>query len=350
MQERVAITGLGVISPIGVGREAFQNALTEQRSHFVEEQVAPGISRSVGRVGDLTPTSLRLQSSKASQIDVISRYAVEACAQALKDTRLELDEEARDRTGILLGTAFGCLESNALFDQYTRGDDNRLHGVSPLYFKSTVSNAAAGWASILLKVRGVNATFTSGNLAGTEAIGHAWDLISDGVTDLILAGGVDRVLPMNLLLDPPKDGIASEGAGILALESMSRAVARGAHVYGRLEGYSRMHLPTGDLVSLAQHSIESIGIKKQQLGAIVLPVCDADTIAKFEKDFSALTGISPTLWPLKDLLGEGYAAWSGLAAAAAALRLDQLPGRTTTVLILNVQPGSEGMGIAIRKV
>lgn len=350
MQERVAITGLGIISPIGIGLETFRTALAEGRSHFVEEQVAPNEHRQVGRVGDLIPTSLRLQSSKASQIDVISRYAVEACAQAIKDTRLELDEDARNRTGILLGTAFGCLESNCLFDQYTRGEDKRLHGVSPLYFKSTVSNAAAGWASILLKLRGVNATFTSGMLAGAEAIAHAWDLISDGMTDLILAGGLDRILPMNLLLDPPADGIASEGAGVLALESMSRAVARGAHIYGRLEGYSRMHLPDGDLVKLALQSLESIGIKKQQLGAIVLPVSVDEELKRFETGFCAAAGISPALWPLKQQLGEGYAAWTGQATAASSLLLDRLPGRTTTVLILSQQPGSEGMGLSLRKV
>lgn len=350
MQERVAITGLGIISPIGQGRDAFRQALEEGRTGFVDETVAPGITCSVGRVGELTPTSIRLQSSKASQIDVISRYAVEACAQALKDTQLELNDEVRDRTGILLGTAFGCFESNTLFDQYTQGEDRRLSGVSPLYFKSTVPNAAAGWASILLKLRGVNATFTSGPMAGAEALAHAYDLIADGATDLILAGGLDRLLPMNILLDTFGDSIPAEGAGVLALESMSRAVARGASVYARLEGYSRMHLPDGDLVALTARSIDEIGMKKGSIGAIVVPTTDDAALSALQEQLKSSLDIQPALWPLKRQLGEGAAAWTGLALAASCLKLGELNAKTPSVLVLSLQPGHEGMGLAIRRV
>jgi len=202
MEERVAITGLGAISPAGVGKDALLQALLAGTPSVVEEEVAPGEVRPVGRVGELTPTAVRLQSSKASQIDVVSRYAVEACGQALLDSGLEMNDELRARSGVLIGTAFGCFESNVLFDQYWQSDDGRLMDVSPLLFKSTVANAAAGWVSILLKLRGINATFVSGRTAAAEALGHGFDMIRDGVADVVLAGGIERILPINLLLDP----------------------------------------------------------------------------------------------------------------------------------------------------
>jgi 3-oxoacyl-[acyl-carrier-protein] synthase II len=349
MEERVAITGLGIISAAGLGRGQLQEALEAGVPRFSDEEVAPGVTKRVGRVGELTPTSIRLQSSKASQIDAISRYAVEACAQALKEAGIELDEEARDRTGVLLGTAFGCFESNVLFDQYHRSEDGRLMGVSPLLFKSTVANAAAGWASILLKLRGVNATFTSGRLAGAEAIAHAFELVREGATDLIFAGGLDRVLPMNLLLDPVEEGVAAEGAGIVALESMSRAVARGARIYGRLQGYTRRLMRDGDEAGFIGWSIERLGIRKHHIGAVVVSRSDEAAVEAIRAALPEKAGIAPAVWPLKQLMGECYAAWGGLALAAACLKLETLSSSAPTVLVVVTEPGQEAICLALRR-
>lgn len=347
MQERVAITGLGIVSAQGIGRDAFGRSLEEGVSNFVDETVMPGMTVRVGRVGEIIPGSIRLQSSKASQIDAISRYAVEACAQALKDAKIELTEELRNRTGVLLGTAYGCLESNALFDQYTRGEDGRLSGVSPLYFKSTVSNAAAGWASILLKLRGMNATFTSGELAGAEAICHAFDMLADGVTDLILAGGIDRIMPLQLVLQNPGQAVPAEGASVLALESMSAAVARGASIHGRLIGYHRMPVAGLDEAAVVRATLESLPLRPGLVGAVV---SSAPTL----EDAGALQavleqqGVSATVWPLKVLLGDSAAVWSGLALAGACLRLGKLTPAKPVVLVVSSTPDQEAICMAVR--
>lgn len=350
MKERVAITGLGIISPLGVGREAFSAALEQGALGFKDELLAPEIVRAVGRVGELVPTSVRLQSSKASQIDVISRYAVESCGQALKDARLELTEEQRDRTGVLLGTAYGCLESNMLFDQYQRAEDGRPTGVSPLYFKSTVSNAAAGWVSILLKLRGVNATFTSGVLAGAQAVAHGADLIADGITDLVLTGGADRTLPLNMLLETPEGVPSSEGACALALESMSRAVSRGATVYGRLRGTFRMSLPDGELATLTVEALKALGTRPNQLTTLVVPETDPVKLEALKASVHARTGLELQLWPLKQQLGECRAAWSVLAVAAVCLRFAAAPENSRGVVyVLDTEPGLEGVVLELSR-
>ncbi|MCU1480260.1 MAG: Beta-ketoacyl synthase [Subtercola sp.] len=258
LNRTVAVTGIGVVTPAGVGVDAFWQSLFE-----------PGSDEAVRRVDEEALNVRRVMTHKAAKnSDVNVHFAVVAADEALRDAGLlagargegpaESDEQTLvdtvdlDRAAVSMGTGIGGIQTFAAQADVLRDRGERL--VSPHTVPMVMPNAAAGALSIRFGMRGTATTVTTACAAGTDAIANGARLVAQGLADVVLAGGTDSSLTpvciagfgnMRALsksgisrpFDRDRDGLAaSEGSGMLVLEPLDQALARGAHVYMTIEG------------------------------------------------------------------------------------------------------------------
>jgi len=274
---RVVVTGLGVVAPNGIGKEAFWKACVEGHSgvgpitSFDASQHPVKIAAEV-RDFDVTPWVPAEHRKSLKIMGRAMRFGVAAAAMAIQDAGLDLNRINPERFGVCMGTGIVPTElpeiSPALVqacDESGRLDVTRLGqcGSSilfPLWILKYLPNMAAAHISIMFNAQGPNSTITTACAAGTQAIGEAFRLIARGDADIMLAGGADsRIDPLLLLaynavgalsraLRPPqavsrpfdreRDGfVLGEGAGVLVLEELEHARRRGATIYCEVTGY-----------------------------------------------------------------------------------------------------------------
>ncbi len=254
---RVVITGVGPVSAIGIGRDAFFEALRKGRSG-----IGPVAGFSTDRLVSKLAAEVRgfdvrdyLETEKA-YLDRCSQLAFAAMSLALEDGNLNLKETDRSAIGLMLGSAAGCLESTSLFfgDFLEKGP----RFVKPIIFPHTYANTTISLLAIDYGLDGYHLDFASGSTSSASAILQGYDRIRTGRNPLVLAGGVDALSP--LLYEgyeragrlSPHDGgglescapfdtghngmVLGEGAGILVLEEWEHARTRGARVYGEISG------------------------------------------------------------------------------------------------------------------
>jgi len=259
MSNRICITGIGVITPIGIGKEEFLSALRIGKSGIEEiKSFDTSFSRSkkAGRVRSFNPKDF-IAPGRIRRLDRASQYAIAASKLALADAGFTVTRENASRVGIVLGSGFCGLSSSELFhrSQVEKG----FLDLNPMLFPNTVPNAAASHASIELGIQGVNCTLVQSFCTAEAAAVFACDQLRKGRTDFILTGGVDELSEplfrgfsdLRLLAKDQGDGerscpydqrrnglILGEGAGILAIETEEHARFRGARIYGHVLGYS----------------------------------------------------------------------------------------------------------------
>jgi len=282
------------------------------------EEAAPGEPRPVGRVGKPKSHPFSRRYDRFGQIDTFSRYAFVACGHALDEAGVAPGTPEAEATGVSLGTAFGCMEANLLFDQFTADPLDGLRGASPLHFKGTLHNAPAGWCAVGWQLRGPNATSVSGRAAGSEAIALAERTVREGRAPRMVTGGVDRLIDLQLLLaDPPPPGVPglSEGAATLLIEAADAAHARGATpllgVVGTARGTGRGGLlPLLDLLRRADQSVGDLaGVFPGPLGQE-----DEDRLLSELREAGACSSLR-VVHPERRL-GDPLAAWPAVAVAS----------------------------------
>ena len=251
----VAVTGVGIVSPIGVGRDAFWSALCAGRSGIVPVE---GLAREAGLphiaapVGEF-PAKALISSPQFRRMDRMSRMAVAASRLALNDAGLNAHDVGGEDTGVVFGTSLGDLsDSMAHLDRiFTRGPA----AASPMVFPNLVLNAPAGYVAMEYGCTGVNFTVAQHEVSGEHAIALGCDVVRSGRAKLVLAGGGDELTPILVNAygraralaaqrggrewaspyDRERSGIVlGEGAAMLALEPLAVARARGAPVYAVL--------------------------------------------------------------------------------------------------------------------
>jgi 3-oxoacyl-[acyl-carrier-protein] synthase II len=262
---RVAVTGIGVVSPVGIGAHTFWSALIEGRSgigpitRFDPSRFARRIA---GEVRDFDPTAF-LARRDVVRTDSFIHFALAATREAVEDAKLQISAEP-DRIGVAIG-GMPLLEAT----QRTL----ELEGpavVNPYALPGFLPNMAAGWISMRTGARGPIATPATACAAGSQAIGDAYRMIQRGEADVMIAGGAEALITPLVVscfcalralsthnddpqrasrpFDKERDGfVLAEGAGILVLEALERARARGAHVYAEIAGYglaADAHHPT----------------------------------------------------------------------------------------------------------
>lgn len=257
---RVAITGVGIVAPCGVGKDMFWNNIKEGRS-FVSPinrfDASRYPSRIAGQIENLKSYS-NFSPRLLRKIDDFSHMSLIATDLALKDTNLDLSKEDPLRVGIFMGNALGgwLYAETELRDLYIEGRD----GVSPYLASAWFPAAPQGQISIHYGIRGYSKTMVADRASSLMAIDYATNIIKKGKVDIALAGGTEApVTPYALLccstygslstrnedpkcayrpFDKSRDGfVIGEGAGILILEDIEHARKRGAYIYAFITGY-----------------------------------------------------------------------------------------------------------------
>ena len=257
---RVAITGIGIIAPTGVGREVFWSALTEGRSGISRIEVFDTSNLKTNIAGvcrDFRPEEF-FDEREMSRLDRVSQMAIAATQMATREAGLTNGQLDSYDVGVILGTGFGGQGSIEEFCGafFSNGKGRR----SAIAIPKSMYNASSSNIAIRFKTRGPNITITTACSSGANAIGHAFHMIRYGHAERMIAGGADApVTPvvmeawkeMRVLStknDPPerackpfsanRDGfVLAEGAGIVVLEALELAVERGAHIYAEVLGY-----------------------------------------------------------------------------------------------------------------
>ena len=259
-RKRVVITGLGVIAPTGIGKEAFWQACKEGRSgikQITRFNTEGYISKIAGEVRDFDPRD-HMNSKKVKRSDRFTQFAVASAKMAVDDAHLNLENVSKERVGVFFGAAMGGMPFAEMQHQIFL--EKGMKRVSPFLAEALFPGAASCYVAIELGAKGINNTLSTGCTAGTDAIGQALDALRSGRADVIIAGGTEDPLgPLSFASfciikaltpsngDPAKatkpfdlnrNGFAlSEGSGALVLETLDHALKRDVHIYAELVGY-----------------------------------------------------------------------------------------------------------------
>ena len=257
---RVVITGIGAITPIGIGVEGLWSGLEGAKSavrEITRFDPAPFRTRIAAQVDDFHATD-HIEERRARRIDRFGQFSVAASRMALADADLDLAREDRDRVGVMMGTALGGV--GMAEEQHARYVEGGVRAVDPGLALMVFAGAASCNVAIAFGVSGPNSTNGMSCASGTIAIGDGFRAIVRGDADVMLAGGAEAPLAplsfgafaiiraMSTRNDDPgtasrpfdagRDGfVMGEGAAVLVLEERGRALARGARIYAELCGY-----------------------------------------------------------------------------------------------------------------
>lgn len=259
---RVVVTGLGVVSPVGLNIPDFWKSLTSGESGvgpitaFDPHQFP---ARIAAEVKGYDP-KLTIPFKEARRMERFCQFAVTAAKEAIADSGIDSTKEDLDEIGVLIGSGIGSLgiveETHSIY--LTKGPDK----FSPFMIPMLITNMAAGWVSILHGFRGPNLAVVTACATGTHAIGEAYRMIQHGQAKVMIAGGTEScVTPLGIggfcalkalstahndepkrasrPFDLDRDGfVMGEGAGIVVLEEYEHAKARGAKIYAEMAGYA----------------------------------------------------------------------------------------------------------------
>lgn len=254
------ITGIGVISPIGIGKEVFFSSLKEGKSgvDIIRRFNPEGLSTKIAaEVKDFEPIDY-IDKKEAKRMDRYTQFAVAASKMASEDAHMNHEEVDEDRMGVCLGSGIGGIET--LENQYKVMAEKGPGRVSPFFIPMMISNIAAGYISMTFNAKGPSLTVVTACASSTNAIGEAYRMIERDDADIMIAGGTEAsITPLSIAgfcsmkalserndepqkasrpFDKNRDGfVMGEGAGILVMEELEHAKKRGARIYGEIVGY-----------------------------------------------------------------------------------------------------------------
>jgi 3-oxoacyl-[acyl-carrier-protein] synthase II len=355
VDRRVVITGIGVVTPLGVGKEAFGSALWRGETGIreIEAFSTEGFTSHLGaEVRAFEPRNF-ISIKNLRKMDRLSAMVTASARMALDDAGIKIGEGNRDRIGIIMGTAFGNteLKVNSARTLFTEGPNM----VNPIHMPNTVMNAPAGHASIELGFRGVNTTINHQAVSAETALAYGAIEIRRGAADVILAGGADILSPFFYetltrfkALSPmdggaegsrPFDGarngpVLGEGCGIVCLEAEDLAQERGTVPYAEVAGWglsSSPAPPTGwpeeprGFILALERALRMAGVTQQDIDCVQAAGnggCEPDALEShaYEQVFEGGSSARPLITSLKGATGEIFAS-GGIRAAALALCL-----------------------------
>ena len=293
---RVVVTGMGAITPIGLNVDSFWNAIKNKEigfapiTHFDASEYKSHIAAEVkGFVG-----KEYMDFKAAKRMELFSQYAVAASKEALEDSGLDMEKEDPYMVGTAIGSGIGSLQ--AMEREHKKLLEKGPARVNPLLVPLMICNMAAGNVAIQFGLKGKSINVVTACATGTNSIGEAFRTIQYGDADVMLAGGTEgSVTPIGIAgfnaltalseVDDPKKCslpfdknrsgfVMGEGAGVLVLEELEHAKARGAHIYAELVGYGcssdAYHItsPAEDGAGAAramENAIKDAGIKPEEV-------------------------------------------------------------------------------------
>jgi 3-oxoacyl-[acyl-carrier-protein] synthase II len=287
VRRRVVITGVGVVSPLGLDAPSTWSALVAGKSGIgpiTKFDVSAYSCRIGGEVRGFVPENY-IDRKEVKKMDAFIHYAIAASREAVQDSGLKIDADNAERVGVYIGSGIGGMP---LFEETHKALlDKGPRKISPFFIPGMIINLAAGQVSILFGAKGPNLACATACATGNHAIGEAMRLIREDYADVMIAGGTDAVIvplavggfcAMKALstrndepekasrpFDADRDGfVIGEGAGILVLEERDQAIARGATIYAELAGYGL----SGDAYHISAPSPNGEGAARAMRGAL----------------------------------------------------------------------------------
>jgi 3-oxoacyl-[acyl-carrier-protein] synthase II len=351
LERKVVITGIGVLSSIGIGKDAYWESLFKGSTGFKPISLFDTGSFAVkiaGEISDFDPLSL-LGKKGLRTLDRSTRLISSAAKLAIEDAGIQIDDGNTNSTGVSVGTTFGSLHSISQFDKDSLIEGPRF--VNPSHFPNTVLNSPASQVSIRFKIKGFNTTVSTGFCAGLDAVSYAADFIRLNRADVVLAGGVEELCEetfsgfYNLGCLSGSDGstsqccpfdkrrngtIVSEGAALLVLEDEDHAIKRNARIVARVLGYGNSFDPSSDLYF--KH--DGVGLRNSIRSALKDASVNPEAIDYIASCANSTTGLDRMetkaikevfgdmafripVTSVKSMIGEAYSASGALSLAAA---------------------------------
>jgi 3-oxoacyl-[acyl-carrier-protein] synthase II len=263
-KRRVVITGVGAVTPLGLDAETTWKNIIEGKSGVgpltrVNADEYP--AKVAAQINDFNP-EVFMERKDARKMDRFTQYAVASAIMAVKDANLTINEENSHRVGVWIGSGIGGMET--FEEQYEIFQKRGYRRVSPFFVPMLIPDMATGQVSITLGARGFNSCTVTACATGTNSIGDAFKVIQRGDADAMISGGAEApITKMSVAgfcantalstnpdpltasrpFDKNRDGfVIGEGAGIVVLEELEHALARGAKIYAEIIGYGA----TGD--------------------------------------------------------------------------------------------------------
>ncbi len=259
MKKRVVVTGLGAVTPIGNSVEDFWNGIKAGKTGFGPISYFDTTdykSKLAAELKDFNPEDY-MDKKAARRMEAFCQYAVAAAGEAIKDANLDMEAEDPYRVGCAIGNGVGSLQS--MQREYTRLKDRGPSKVSPMLVPLMITNMAAGNVSIMYGLKGKSINVVTACATGTHSIGEAFRTIQYGDADVMVAGGTEASIVeigvagfsaltalstsedpnrCSIPFDKDRDGfVMGEGAGVVVLEELEHAKARGAKIYAEVLGY-----------------------------------------------------------------------------------------------------------------
>jgi 3-oxoacyl-[acyl-carrier-protein] synthase II len=354
---KVVVTGVGVVSPLGTGVE-------ENWTNLVAGMSGIGLitrfdtngyaTRIAGEVKNFHPEEF-IPKKELRKMDPFLRFGLGAARLAVEDSRLEISPEIAERVGVILGCGLGGLTT---IEEYHRVLlDSGPKKVSPFFIPMLIGNMAPGLISIYHGAKGPNLSIQTACAAGTHAVGQAFHMIRCGMADVMMTGGVEStVTPLAVAgfnsmralstrndepekasrpFDRDRDGfVLGEGAAVLILEELQRALQRGAKIYAEVIGFGlsgdAFHMaapaPEGEgAVRCMQNALKDAGVNPQDVDYINAHGTSTDLNDKYETqaiktvfgEHARKLAVSST----KSMTGHLLGAAGGIEAACTALTI-----------------------------
>ena len=259
-RRRVVITGIGLITPIGSGKDGFWQASILGASgadKITSFDVSQLNSKIAAQINDFDPL-VYMPKLTAKKVDRFTQFAIAASKLAIEDSKLELEIEDKNSIGVSIGTGLGGMQYHE--EVVLKMHKDNFAKVDPLSVPRVTSNAASSNVAIIFSLTGPNATLSTACSSGANGLAYAYDLIRLGKAEMMLAGGTEApITPFTLCtfdalralsthnnspkeasrpFDKERDGfVMGEGAGVLILEELEHALKRKANIYAEIIGY-----------------------------------------------------------------------------------------------------------------
>ncbi len=356
---RVVVTGMGAITPIGNTLEAYWEGLSTGRNGIGPIKAfdaSKHACRIAGEVKGFEPTDY-MDRKDAKRMDRFSQFGVAAAKQAVAHSGLEITELNAERVGVLIGSGIGGIK--VMEDQQTVYLNKGPSRCSPFMIPMMIANMAAGLTAIQIGAKGPNSCTVTACAAGANAVGDAFRLVRDGYADAMVAGGTEAaVTPLSIAgfaacralssrnddpehacrpFDTGRDGfVMGEGSGMLILEELEHAKARGATIYAEMVGYGmtcdayHMTLPVPGGLGAARAielAMKDAGLTPDQVSYInahgtSTPANDSTETAAIKKALGE-SAQSVAISSTKSMTGHLLGGSGGIEAVATAMAVNQ---------------------------
>ena len=350
MDRKAVITGIGVLSSIGIGKDGYWDALFQGKTGFRPISLFDTSNFKMHVAGEIDFNPVDFLGKKGLRdLDRSTKLICSAAKLAIDDSRLEITEDNTHSIGVSVGTTFGSLHSISQFDRVGLTEGPR--SVNPSHFPNTVINSPASQVSIRFNIKGFNTTISTGFCASLDAIYYAADFIKLNRADVILTGAVEELCEETFLgfhtlgylsgsdnsepiccpFDKRRNGIIlSEGAAVLVVEDKEHATKRGAHILARVLGYGnsfdplnnrRFNLGGNGLRNAITIAMKDAAIKPDEIDYICSCANSTKELDQMEtqviRDIFGEYAHQVPVSSIKSMVGESYSASGSLALAAA---------------------------------